>query len=94
MNPRTAGATALDPVDHDAVIVTEQLTKVYPGNIRAVDGLDLAVRRGEIFGLLGPNGAGKTTDRGDADDARHPDERAARSSAVSTWLRTRRPPST
>jgi ABC-2 type transport system ATP-binding protein len=40
------------------------LTKVYgarAGSVRAVDGLDLAVRRGEIFGLLGPNGAGKTT---------------------------------
>jgi len=43
------------------VIVTEDLTKVYPGDIKAVDGLDLSVRSGEIFGLLGPNGAGKTT---------------------------------
>jgi len=43
------------------VIKTEALTKVYPGDIRAVDALDLAVRPGEIFGLLGPNGAGKTT---------------------------------
>ena len=48
----------------DVVIRTEQLTKVYPGNIRAVDGLDLEVVRGEIFGLLGPNGAGKTTTAG------------------------------
>src|SRR5512139_2387492 len=39
----------------------EQLTKRYPGNILAVDRLDLSVGRGEIFGLLGPNGAGKTT---------------------------------
>ena len=31
------------------------------GNVTAVDGLDLAVTRGECFGLLGPNGAGKTT---------------------------------
>ena len=31
------------------------------GDTRAVDGVDLTVRRGEIFGLLGPNGAGKTT---------------------------------
>ncbi len=48
----------------DEVIRTEALTKVYPGDIRAVDGLDLSVGRGEIFGLLGPNGAGKTTTAG------------------------------
>lgn len=46
------------------VIITEGLTKVYPGGITAVDGLDLRVREGEIFGLLGPNGAGKTTTGG------------------------------
>jgi ABC-2 type transport system ATP-binding protein len=48
----------------DEVIRTEQLTKVYPGDILAVDHLDLSVKRGEIFGLLGPNGAGKTTTAG------------------------------
>ncbi len=48
----------------DEVIRTEQLTKVYPGGVRAVDELDLSVRAGEIFGLLGPNGAGKTTTGG------------------------------
>jgi ABC-2 type transport system ATP-binding protein len=31
------------------------------GDLRAVDGVDLDVRRGEVFGVLGPNGAGKTT---------------------------------
>jgi ABC-2 type transport system ATP-binding protein len=45
-------------------IVTRGLTKVYPGDVRAVDALDLTVARGEIFGLLGPNGAGKTTTAG------------------------------
>jgi ABC-2 type transport system ATP-binding protein len=45
----------------DEVIRCERLTKRYPGGILAVDGLDLTVHRGEIFGLLGPNGAGKTT---------------------------------
>ena len=43
------------------VIRCEQLTKRYPGDILAVDHLDLMVHRGEVFGLLGPNGAGKTT---------------------------------
>ncbi len=49
------------------VISTTGLVKVYPSEGRegqgltAVDGLDLSVQRGEIFGLLGPNGAGKTT---------------------------------
>jgi ABC-2 type transport system ATP-binding protein len=43
------------------VIETHGLTKIYPGGLKAVDGLDLSVREGEIFGLLGPNGAGKTT---------------------------------
>ena len=43
------------------VIHTEELTKVYPGDIRAVIDLNLDVNQGEIFGLLGPNGAGKTT---------------------------------
>lgn len=42
------------------VIETKKLTKKY-GEINAVDGLDLNIEEGEIFGLLGPNGAGKTT---------------------------------
>ena len=46
----------------DEVIRTIDLTKVYPAaDFKAVDALNLSVRRGEIFGLLGPNGAGKTT---------------------------------
>jgi ABC-2 type transport system ATP-binding protein len=36
------------------------LVKVY-GETRALDGIDLTVRRGQVFGFLGPNGAGKTT---------------------------------
>jgi ABC-2 type transport system ATP-binding protein len=45
----------------DLAIEAEQLRKVFPGGVEAVAGIDLAVRRGEIFGFLGPNGAGKTT---------------------------------
>lgn len=41
-------------------IETESLTKLF-GDNRAVDGIDLVVRQGAIFGVLGPNGAGKTT---------------------------------
>lgn len=47
----------------DLAIETESLTKHY-GRIVAVDGLSLAVPRGQIFGLLGPNGSGKTTTMG------------------------------
>ncbi|MBS0546886.1 MAG: ABC transporter ATP-binding protein [Proteobacteria bacterium] len=42
------------------VIEARGLLKTY-GEARAVDAIDLDIRRGEIFGLLGPNGAGKTT---------------------------------
>ena len=42
------------------VIRTERLAKFY-GRRRGLDGLDLEVREGEIYGFLGPNGAGKTT---------------------------------
>lgn len=44
----------------DNVIEARGLLKLY-GTQRAVDAIDLDIRRGEIFGLLGPNGAGKTT---------------------------------
>ncbi|WP_426574405.1 ATP-binding cassette domain-containing protein [Aquihabitans sp. McL0605] len=52
------------PTASDIVIETVSLTKVYPGDVKAVDALNLSVHRGEIFGLLGPNGAGKTTTAG------------------------------
>ncbi len=45
------------------IVEVEGLRKVYSGKgqVTAVDGLDLRVEAGEIYGLLGPNGAGKTT---------------------------------
>src|SRR4051794_27345370 len=53
-----AGAGGLCRMDH--AIVLEDLYIRY-GAFAAVQGLSLAVKRGEVFGLLGPNGAGKTT---------------------------------
>ena len=44
-----------------AAIETHGLTKTYSGDVRAVAGLDLRVKAGEVFGYLGPNGAGKST---------------------------------
>ena len=46
--------------DGEYAIETHGLSKQF-GDVRAVEGLDLAVRRGELFALLGVNGAGKTT---------------------------------
>ena len=43
-----------------AAVVAEGLVRHF-GDVRAVDGIDLSVARGEIYGFLGPNGAGKTT---------------------------------
>ena len=48
------------------VIETVELTKVYKdfwgrGSVKALDSLNLTIRKGEVFGLLGPNGSGKTT---------------------------------
>jgi len=44
-----------------AAIETKQLAREFEGGIKAVDGVDLDVAGGEIYGFLGPNGAGKTT---------------------------------
>jgi ABC-2 type transport system ATP-binding protein len=48
---------------NDAIIKVDDLVKVFGGKVpvRALDGLDLTVERGGVYGLLGPNGAGKTS---------------------------------
>ncbi len=45
----------------EPILKIENLTKVYSGGFKALDGVDLQITKGEIFALLGPNGAGKTT---------------------------------
>ncbi|MDZ4749197.1 MAG: ABC transporter ATP-binding protein [Saprospiraceae bacterium] len=49
---------------NDIILQTEQLTKRFSKRILAVDGLDLQIPKGQVFGLLGPNGSGKTTTLG------------------------------
>jgi ABC-2 type transport system ATP-binding protein len=46
---------------HENLVEARNLTKKYRGGLLAVQGLDLTVRRGEVYGFLGPNGAGKST---------------------------------
>ena len=48
------------------VVRTQGLTKRYPGGLLAVDGIDLEVHEGDLFGFLGPNGSGKTHHHPDA----------------------------
>ena len=54
-DPAQQGATA------QAAVVTHGLTKRFRGGQLAVDGLDMVVPRGSVYGFLGPNGSGKTT---------------------------------
>ena len=65
VNPAPGTCAAEDPIGFrlsrmDPALSIRNLRKAF-GDVVAVDGLDLEVRRGECFGLLGPNGAGKTT---------------------------------
>jgi ABC-2 type transport system ATP-binding protein len=74
----------------DVVIQTVDLTKVYPGHVKAVDKLNLSVYRGEIFGLLGPNGAGKTTTAGMLTTRVVPTEGRAFVGGVDVWAQPAR----
>lgn len=49
------------PPDQDLAIDVHDVHKTYKGNIKALKGVSMQVRKGEVFGLLGPNGAGKST---------------------------------
>ncbi|MEV6373642.1 ABC transporter ATP-binding protein [Micromonospora musae] len=61
IEPLTRGgaATVVETAAESAVVL-DGVRKRY-GDVQAVDGISLTIRRGEFFGILGPNGAGKTT---------------------------------
>jgi ABC-2 type transport system ATP-binding protein len=76
----------------DCAIEAHQLVKTYASRgtkhgIRALDGLDISVPRGMIFGLLGPNGAGKTTTVKILTTLARPDEGSARVEGVDVLAR-------
>ncbi len=58
--PDAAAQSETAAANGDGLLEARDL-KVHFGGVRAVDGVGLALRKGEILGLIGPNGAGKTT---------------------------------
>src|SRR5215208_8308171 len=61
-HPRGNRMSSRNGVQSDANgIEVNGLVREFKGSVRAVDGIDLEVRPGEIYGFLGPNGAGKST---------------------------------
>src|SRR4029077_1317106 len=57
---RGEGVTARGEAPMELAIETHELQRQF-GEFRAVDGIDLAVPKGSLYGFLGPNGAGKST---------------------------------
>jgi ABC-2 type transport system ATP-binding protein len=59
--PGAHGGPAQQGAKAQAAVITHGLTKRFRGGQLAVDGLDMVVPRGSVYGFLGPNGSGKTT---------------------------------
>ncbi|MCK1798651.1 ABC transporter ATP-binding protein [Streptomyces sp. XM4193] len=77
-------------ISADAVAISaENLRKRY-GDVQAVDGVTLQVKRGEFYGILGPNGAGKTTTMEIIEGLREPDEGSSHILGESSWPRNHR----
>src|SRR5438552_12758647 len=60
MNPPTANSSSGNATVPAPLLSARGITKNFPG-VRALDGVDFTVRRGEIHALMGENGAGKST---------------------------------
>ena len=71
----------------EIAIAAHGLVKSY-GEIKAVDGLTLNIRRGEVYSLLGPNGAGKTTSIEMLEGLRHPDAGSISILSMDPWKNT------
>jgi ABC-2 type transport system ATP-binding protein len=57
---KMADLVAQDSAPSEHAVMTRNLVRRY-GTVIALDGIDLSVKKGEIYGFLGPNGAGKST---------------------------------
>jgi len=60
MSIKSEKSKAVYDVDNGSAIIIKELVKTFK-DVTAVNGLNLEIKKGELFGLLGPNGAGKTT---------------------------------
>jgi branched-chain amino acid transport system permease protein len=61
INPRPELLARLLPTSHAAGALTLEQVALSFGGVKAIDGLDLEIRPGQVHGLIGPNGSGKTT---------------------------------
>ena len=74
-------------VQSNEVVTVAGLYKSY-GHVKAVDGISLQVRKGEIFGMVGPNGSGKTTTIECIEGLRQPDEGTVSVLGLDPWQDT------